>query len=208
MKKISTTAIAALMTAALGLSAIAPAIAQDAPPAPDAQADQTRPEQGQKGDRNFRPGQQGPRHGGGSDLLNFERGAEGVEIALVRLGHRLDLTDAQKSLLETLKADAIAAADALKTTAEGLRPAPAAEGEAPVTVTLAERLENRIALDTARLDALKSVQPALTTFFDSLTDEQKADLNPVRGERPGQPSGARDGSGQFGHRPGTPPANR
>ncbi len=205
MKTISTTAIAALMTAALGLSAIAPAMAQDAPGAP---TDQAVAEQGQKADRGFRPGAEGPRNGGGGDLLNFERGAEAVEVALVRLGHRLDLTDAQKALLETLKTDALAAAENLKTATDGLRPAPAAEGETRATATLADRLENRITRDTARLEALKSVQPALTAFFDSLTDEQKADLMPQRGERSGQAHfGARDGGpGQHGQRPGAPAA--
>lgn len=198
MKTISTKAITALMTAALGLSAIAPAIAQDAPVA--------QAEQDQKGDRGFRPDNSGPRDRRGGEWLNFERGAEAVEIALVRLSHRLDLTDAQKNLLETLKSDALAAADSLKTAAQTLRPAPGAGGEAPATVTLADRLETRIALDTARLDALKSVQPSLVAFFDSLTDEQKTALMPQRGERPGQQhSGGRDGGfGQHGPRPGAP----
>lgn len=200
MKTISTKAILALMTATLGLSAVAPVLAQQgAPSAPSAQAEQV-----QQGDKGFRPGHNGPRRGGGSDLLNFERGAEAVEIALVRLGHRLDLTDAQKTLLETLKADALTAANTLKAAAETVRPTPTAEGEATAT-TLADRLETRIAIDTARLDALKSVQPALTAFFDSLTDEQKAELVPERGEhRSGpRPDGQRsDGQRPDGQRPG------
>lgn len=200
MKTISTTAIAALMTAALGFSAIAPAMAQDAPGTPP---DRAFAEQGRKADRGFGPGAHGPRHGMGGDLLNFERGAEGIEIALVRLSHRLDLTDAQKTLLETLKADALAAAETLKTATEGLRPIPAAEGETPAVVTLADRLENRITRDTARLEALKAVQPALTAFFDSLTDEQMADLMPQRGDRSGHPHFGNRETGP-GQRPGGP----
>jgi hypothetical protein len=200
MKTISTAAIAALMTAALGFSAIAPAMAQDAPP------EQATAEQGRKMERGFGPAAHGPRHGMGGDLLNFERGAEGIEVALVRLSHRLDLTEAQKDLLETLKTDALAAAETLKAATEGLRPAPAAEGEAPAAISLADRLENRITRDTARLDALKSVQPALTAFFDSLTDEQKADLMPQRGERAGhaQPGAREAGPGPRHGGPAAP----
>jgi hypothetical protein len=201
MKTISTKAILALMTATLGLSAVAPVLAQQgAPTAPLAQT-----EQAQQVGKGFRPGYNGPGRSGGNDLLNFERGAEAVEIALVRLGHRLDLTDAQKTLFETLKADALTAANTLKAAAETVRQTSAAEGETPSTTTLADRLETRIALDTARLDALKSVQPSLTAFFDSLTDEQKAELVPERGEHRNGPriNGQRsDGQRPDGQRPG------
>lgn len=204
MKTISSKAIVALMAATLGLSAIAPVVAQETAPAPAAQG-----EPAPKTNPGFRPGQHGPRHGGGGDFLNFDRGAEALEVALVRLSHRLDLTDAQKTLLETLKTDALAAAETLEATADTLRPEPAVEGQPPVELSFADRLETRIALDTARLDALKSVQPALTAFFDSLTDEQKADLTPERGERPGfgpgQHGGSRPDAGRP-HGPGQPGA--
>ncbi len=200
MKTISTKAILALMTATLGLSAVAPVLAQQsAPSAPSAQAEQV-----QQGDKGFRPGHNGPRRSGGNDLLNFERGAEAVEIALVRLSHRLDLTDAQKALFETLKADALTAANTLKAAAETVRPTPAAEGETTAATTLADRLETRIAIDAARLDALKSVQPSLTAFFDSLTDEQKAELVPERGEHRNGPRS--EGQRPDGQRPGGPGA--
>ena len=192
MKPVSSKAIAALLTATLGLSAIAPAMAQQAPTAPTAQPDQA----------GFRPGQHGPRHAGGNDLLNFDRGAEAVEVALVRLGHRLDLTEAQRALLDTLKTDALAAAETLEAAASALRPA--AEGETPASPSLSERLETRIALDTARLDALKSVQPALTAFFDSLTEEQKAGLMPQREEGHARFQGRDGGHGSGKQRPAGP----
>ncbi len=213
MKTISSTAIAALMTATLGLSAVAPAMAQSAAAAPTAEASQSQTTAPHAGDRAFRPGQNDPRHNGNADLLNFERGGEAIEVALVRLAHRLDLTDAQKSLLETLKADALAAADSLKTTTDTLRPAAPTESETTTAPNLADRLETRIAIDTARLDALKSVQPALTAFFDSLTDEQKADLMPQRGPNGDQaPHAGKQGNGpdrrddqrSNGQRPGGP----
>ncbi len=213
MKTISSTAIAALMTAAIGLSAVAPVMAQSASPAPAAEASQTQITAQHTGDLAFRPGHNGPHHNGNADLLNFERGGEAIEVALVRLGHRLDLTDAQKALLETLKTDALAAADSLKATTDTLRPAAPTEGETPTAPNLADRLETRIAMDTARLEALKSVQPALTAFFDSLTDEQKADLMPQRGPdgdraphagKQGNGPERRDDQRSHGQHPGDP----
>jgi len=191
MKKLSSTAIAALLTATLGLSAAAPALAQDTPGAPDVQAQQNQP-----GERGFR----GPQRGGNAgDILGFERGAEAVEIALVRLTHQLELTEAQKPLLETLKSDALAAAETFRSQTEGLRPTPPAAGETAQRPDAARLLENRIAIEKAHLAALESVQPAFAAFFDSLTDAQKAELAPARGERSDGPQrqhfGQRGGNG-------------
>ena len=175
MKTITTTAIAALMTATIGLSAIAPATAQDAAPA---QA------QTQDGPRLHlrHHNQGGPHHmvrmGGG--LLSFARGAEAVEVALVRLSHRIELTAEQQPLFDTLKADALAAAETFEAATDGLRLAPSAERP-----EFSEMLENRIALETAHLAALEAIQPAATAFFDSLTEKQQAQLTPQRPERDG-----------------------
>lgn len=185
MKTLPKTAIVALMTTAIGFSAVAPTFAQDAAPA--AQADRRD---------NFRHHDQRPQRPGpmgGSDILGFERGAEAVEIAFVRLSHAIELTDEQQALFDTFRTEALAAAEDFATTAEGLRPAAPAEGETPVRPNIAERLENRIALDTARLDALKSVQPAAVAFFDSLTEEQLAELTPHRPGRDGMPGFGKGG---------------
>lgn len=178
MKTISTKIILAMMTATIGLTAIAPAMAQ--PTAPSAQAQSA--ETAQPGPKTFRPGHDGPRRGGSMGfLLNFERGAEAIDIAAVRLTHRLDLTDEQKTLLDTLKTDALAANKTLAAATERLRPTPPTKGEAPAAPDFAQALTNRIAFDTARLEALKAIEPAATAFFDSLTDDQKAELMPKRG---------------------------
>jgi hypothetical protein len=206
MKTISTTAILALMTASIGLGAVAPALAQDAAPAaPAAQAQPAKPLP--DAERGFRNGP-GMRHGDGmGGLLNIERGAEAIEIALVRLSYAIDLTDEQTTLLDTLRTDALAAASAFETATEDLRPTPPAEGETAQAPDITERFDNRIAMQSAQLAALEAVQPAFTAFFDSLTDEQKAELMPERGERhssmgkhhggfgPGEggPMGPRDG---------------
>lgn len=191
MKTFTKTAIVALMTATIGLSALAPAFAQDA-----------APQQSQA--QHFRhdgPGQMGGQRGGG-DFLNFARGAEAIEVALVRLSHRIDMTSEQQALFDTLKSTALSAAADFAAATEGLRPqrGPAvatqpAEGETATATApdMSERLENRIAIETAHLAALEAVQPAAAAFFDSLTDEQKALLVPERHERDGMPGMGKGG---------------
>ena len=209
MKTISTTAIVALMTTAIGLGAIAPSTAQEttAPATTQAQA----ADSASGAERGFRNGP-GMRHGGGMGLFNIERGAEAIEIAIVRLSHAIEMTDEQTVLLEALETDALAAAAAFEAATNGLRPTPPAEGESAERPDISERFDNRIALESARLDALEAVQPAFTAFFDSLTDEQKADLVPERGDRQnhmgkqGDRGGHRDGH-HGGQRP-MGPGNR
>jgi hypothetical protein len=197
MKTITTTAIVALMTATIGLSAIAPTFAQDAAPT-QVQAENgpgfhlRRDNQG--------PGPMGGKRGG--DFLNFAHGGEAIEIALVRLSHRIELTAEQQALFDTFKTTALSAAADFETATEGLRPQggsavpqPPAEGETAVATApdMSERLENRIAIETAHLAALEAVQPAAAAFFDSLTDEQKAQLTPERPEHGGMPGFGKGG---------------
>lgn len=201
MKSISSKAIVAVMTAALGLGAIAPAMAQPAPPAPDTAVAQ--PDSGPAGPGG-RPDGRGPGHRGGpgaGGFLDFTGGSEAIEIALVRLSHRIDLTDAQTGLLDTLKTSALSAADDFETATADLRPTPPVEGETPVMKTVPERLADRIAVEKAQLAALEAVQPSVVAFFDSLTDEQKAELMPQPGEH--GPGGMRGhGDEHKGPRPG------
>lgn len=210
MKTIASTAIVALMTAAIGLTAIAPTYAQDAAPMPGHERSEGKGGPGFEGKGgpgfDLRFNRQMPRQGG-FDLFSFERGAEAVEIALVRLSYAIDLTDAQQALFDTLKTDALAAADTFSTAVEGLRPAaPTETAAAPAVPDLAERFENRIAVETAHLEALKAVQPALTAFLDSLTDEQKAELMPQRPGRDGGPGEmGKGGMRHPGMHPGTMP---
>ena len=200
MKTITTTAIVALMTATLGLSAIAPSYAQDAAAPAQAQTQQ-QPGPG----FGFRHDTNGPRQfGRGGDLLGFDRGTEAVEIALVRLSHAIELTAEQQALFDTLKTDALAAAETFSTAVEGLRPTALAEGQTAEVPDFSERLENRIAIETARLAALEAVQPSLTAFFDSLTDEQKAELTPQRPDRGFMPGFM--GKGGLRHHEGGPSA--
>ena len=202
MKTITTSAIVALMTATIGLSAIAPAFAQNATPA------QTQAQNGPG--MQFRQGNQG--HGqmggprGGGDFLNFARGAEAVEIAMVRLSHRIELTAEQQPLFDALKATALSAAADFAAATEGLRPTPPVAGETTTATApdMTERLENRIAIETAHLAALEAVQPAAAAFFDSLTDEQKAQLTPQRPDRDGMPGFGKGGMRHQGMQQGGP----
>ncbi|ODT50462.1 Spy/CpxP family protein refolding chaperone [Devosia sp. 63-57] len=215
MKTLYTSAIVALMTTTLGLSAVAPAMAQTAIPTENSQA--AKPAEA-NGFRPGKPGNDGPRHGGGmGELLGFERGAEAIEIALVRLSHRLELTTEQQTLLATLKTDALSAAETFATTTEGLRPTPPTEGETVTPPTFGQRLDNQIALEKARLAALEAVRPSAKAFFDSLSEEQVAQLAPPQGKfggpgngghhRPG-PHGApgMNGMGEMGGDDVAPPA--
>lgn len=194
MTSTSIKTLMAVVATAIGLSAVAPAMAQPAPQAPDAAVSQ---DDAGPGNQAFRP-QGGPRqHGGGAaGFLDFSRGGEGIEIALVRLSYRLDLTTEQQALLDTLKTSALAAADDFATATEGLRPTPAAEGEKPAMPDMAQGLETRIAVEKAHVAALEAVQPSVAAFFDSLTDEQKAELMPARGEH--GPRGQQGGQGPRG----------
>lgn len=185
MKTITTTAIVALMTASVVLTAVAPTYAQSSV-APTTQAD------AKPGQPSMYRGNHGGRSGGG-DILNFARGAEGVEIAFVRLSHAIEMTADQQKLFDTFKTDAMAAATSFATAVEALRPAAPAAGETPALPDMSARLKDSIALQSARLAALEAVQPSATAFFDSLTDAQKTQLMPQRSDRVGD----RDGRGDF-----------
>ena len=195
MKTISTTAIVAVMTAAIGLSAVAPAMAQQAGPLHQ----QTHlQQQGDGPGRHLnvqRPGNDGPGRGGMlGGLLDFGRDGENIEVALVRLSHRIELTDAQKTLLETFKTAALAAQADFATAVDAVRPAAPAAGTTAERPDMVARLDQRITMEKAHVDALTAVQPSFEAFFTSLTDEQKTQLMPQREQHMGW-------QGQQGKRP-------
>lgn len=222
MKTISTTAIVAVMTAALGLSAVAPAMAQQAAPLHQ----QNHMQKGDGPGRHFndqRPGQDGPRNDGPGrggmlgGLLDFGGDGENIEVALVRLSHRIELTDAQKTLLETFKTAALAAQADFAKAVDAVRPAAPAAGATAERPDVVARLGQRITLEKAHVEALTAVQPSFEAFFTSLTDEQKTQLMPQREHHMGWQG--QIGKGPMGHHgqrpmagqpqqldgPGTPP---
>jgi len=201
MKTISTTAIVALMTVSVGIAAAAPAMAQEAHPRFQQHMQHQGPGPNQQGQR---PGNDGPGRGGMlGGLFDFGRDSEKLEIALVRLSHRIELTDQQKTLLESFKTAAIAAQADFSDVVDATRPvAPAAGTTQAERPDIVARLDQRIALEKAHVDALTAVQPSFEAFFTSLTDEQKAELMPQRNQREGW-QGRRDHGpmGQHGERP-------
>jgi hypothetical protein len=168
--KTSVTALAALLVATIGSTAIVPiASAQE-----DTKVtiEQTH----------LRPGGMMMQMRGPAaflDLVCAPDGAETLEIALVRLDHRLDLTDAQRPLFDKLKASALTAQTSFADKCAAAMPAK----DAKTAPDLVDRLKARIAIDTARIEALNTVLPDFEAFFDSLTDAQKANLLPDRQDR-------------------------
>jgi hypothetical protein len=190
MKYITSSAAIVALTAALGVVSIAPSFAQSAPTA-----------QGQfrHGDRH----QQFSRSGGAllGNLLDFRRGAEGIEVALVRLSHRITLSAEQQPLFDSFKTAAIAAATEFATARAELRP----DATTTTAPSLSERLDNQIALQQAQLKTLETLQPSAKAFFDSLTPEQLTQLRPDRADHADRNDrGDRDGRRGFGDhgRPG------
>jgi len=218
MKYSTKTALAALLAASLGAVALAPALADDATtttpaattgtitPAAPATGEQPLARANDMGG----PGmmQRGLRGGFGQredlranllDLACGDRGAEALAIGFVHIEYAVKPTAEQAPLLDALKSTALADqktfADACKTATSD------AKGDAGKP-NLLDRLQTRLAIDTAKVTALNDVLPKFKAFYDSLTDDQKAKLEPQRpmGERMG--FNGRPGPQNWQHRMG------
>jgi hypothetical protein len=160
------------------------------------------------------PGPWGAWHGphpmpgrqGGSWLMRLacsDRGGEALEIAFVRLKYDLKLTPTQQPLFETLRSAALANQKSFADTCK----AATDDGVPPAKRTLVDRLQTELALDSAKVTALGDVVPKLKAFYDSLTEEQKAQLQQMRPHRAHfGPWGGWDHQQRPGwHRPGMMP---
>lgn len=199
----------AIVVAAISITAFAPAAyaagpgrgGQDGPRGEMQAHRQGGPMGGQMMDHQMRGGR------GGGQFLAIGCGpnaAERIETSLVSLGYRVDATAEQKTLLDALKTAALAAQAELATTCDAVMPAPAAaDATTPAeTPDMLERLQARLKIDEARVAAMSDVLPQFEAFFNSLTDEQKAAL---------QPAGPQDGRGpgrDGDHRQGRPGMHR
>jgi hypothetical protein len=192
MKLLTASALAALLVGSIGLADLVPANAAPAtsdtttaaPAAPGPMGQRMRP-----GNQRFGPrmGMGMMRHhtgpmGGladpGTALLAMgcgDRGAEALEIALVRLQYGVKPTTDQQPLFDALKTAALASQKTLSDACTAARPADAA---AAAKTTLPDRLQARLAVSTARVAALNEVLPKFKAFYDSLTDQQKQKLEP------------------------------
>ena len=142
------------------------------------------------------PGMRGGIAQGG--LVHFmctDNGAPRVEIALNNMSDRLTLDDNQTALFDSFQTAALTAQTAFADACT----APAAT--AGTSFDPVELLEMRVTNQTANIAAIEAVLPSLEAFYNSLTDEQKADLLPQRGTMrvgQGQFTRGQGPSGQFG----------
>jgi hypothetical protein len=179
-------AAVALATTLLGLAL--PAIAQDSAPA--------APRWQQSGPRHFAPDRGMPNRFGPGRLLMLacsDKGPEALELALVRMSYRLELTTDQQKLFDAFRSKALTTETSFADACKANRPA-TADNARP---DLLARMKAGLAIDQARLTALSDVLPDFETFFNSLSDEQKANVLPGRGMGMG--------TGRWHRQGGTPP---
>lgn len=192
MTSFTKTALAALMTGVLGLSALpTAAMAQDRGNGPQGQQQGRYFQFHQQGGGDMRfhlqMPEMGKMRGGGMQkggllsLVCSENGAERLEIAFVRLSHRLELTAEQQPLFDDLKATALTAQTGFADKCATIRPASDdAQTTRPDMVTA---LKTRLDVDTARLEAMKAVLPKLEALYAALTDAQKTAIQPRQHNR-------------------------
>ena len=177
-------ALAALVVTSFGLTAL-PTVAQEAG-TPVAQ-----PVSREVHRTIIRDGD-GPGHGAGIlGLVCSDRGAEALEIAFVRWSHRLELTAEQQTLFDTFKTNALTTQTSFADECQAAMP----DRTADTKPDLLEGLKARLAVEEAKLTAMNAILPDFEAFYSSLTDEQKASLQP--GDRDGRGFGDRMGRG-FG----------
>jgi hypothetical protein len=138
-------------------------------------------------------------------LVCSPNGSERLEIGFVRLSHRINPTAEQAPLFDALKTSALGAqAKFAETCKSAVTP-----GQAGTPPTIVDALKTRLAIETARVAALNDVLPKLDTLYSSLTDAQKAAIQP---HRPGwqRPQGDHQPGQRNGHpgmRPHNPPVD-
>lgn len=193
-KLLTAAAMAALLAGSLGLAGLVPAEAQDATAAPQAApAPAAPPDQpATPGAGNHwagKPGVPGGPWGRPGGMQRFggmrgnlfaiacgDRGAEALEIALVRAKYALQLTATQQPLFAALQTTAL---NDQKNFADTCKAAigDAGAGSAGQPDMLG-RLQTRLALETARVAALNDVLPKFKALYDTLSDQQKQALQP------------------------------
>ena len=212
MKTLTSTAIVAIVAGTIGFTGLIPvAFAQEGPNPGGQQPGQ------QLGHHMQMPGQFGNqriermRNARGPEgrgtllaLVCSDDAAERTEIGFVRLGHRLELTPEQQTLFDDLKTATLTAqtqfADQCAKPAE-----PTSADAQPTVPNPVEHLTAQIGNDTLRLELTQGLLPKLEAFYNSLTDEQKASLQPQRDGRDGRGFRNRR-SGELPVQPGQPDA--
>lgn len=168
-------AIAALLAASVGVTAMTPAAFAQGNSAQKAPGFEQGTGQFRAHDRH--EGMRNGFDGGLVDLVCSDQGAERLEIAFVRLSHRVALTAEQTPLFEALKTAALTAQTSFSDTCKSALPAAGANAAKP---DLVERLKTSLKLDEARIAALAKLLPPFEAFYGSLTADQKAKLDMPR----------------------------
>jgi LTXXQ motif family protein len=172
---------AAVAALAVGLLIVAePGLAQQPGPnaGPPGAPDGAAPLRGPRGGGD-RPWMRGPRGGGEVGMMRGpggrmcdERLSRFAQMRLERIERVVKPTDAQKQAFADFKTASTKAADLVRA---------ACPTEAALTPT--GRLETAEKLTDARLQAIRTVRPALDNFYKALTDEQKARFNALSSHR-------------------------
>jgi len=171
-------AIAALVAATITVSAV-PSFAQDAganPPAATATHDQGP-------GKAMAPMGRGMRNGPFPmmALACSDKGPAALDKMFDRTDKRLELSADQQKLFDAFKAKALTAETDFADACQAARPDRSAEKRPD----LLERMKSGLAVEQARLTAMNSALPEFEAFYNSLTDQQKANLLPRHGMAPG-----------------------
>lgn len=193
MKRTTSMTIAAIVVATIATSAAMPAFAQDAgrdPNGPGRDMQMRGP--GQDGfwkhDRRGSPDgmrmalREGPGNGGRGGILDLvcaPQGADRLEHMLLSIAQRVDPTAEQQPLYDTFKAAALTAQTDFADACTAARPDQTADATA-AKPDLADRLKVRLDIEKAHVEAMTAVIPTFEAFYDSLSDEQKQNLEPRR----------------------------
>lgn len=177
MKKVTTLLISTAIIGSLGIASFAPA----------AYADNKGPGNGRS-----EHAEQGERHGRGGPggfirLMCSQDGAARLEAAMDRIDDRITLTDEQQALYNDFKSNALAAQTQYADSCE--QPMRGADTD------IVDRLQTRQNNMKALVSAMDAVIPSFEAYFDSLSEEQKAEMKPKRGKRGGGGKGKRGGGG-------------
>ena len=123
-----------------------------------------------------------------------DKAAERLEIALVKLSHRLQLTAEQKPLFDAFKTAALDAQTKLEDTCKADAPQAPSDKQRDILAML----KSGLTVEQARVDAAKAILPAFEALYNSLTAAQQAELMPHRGDGDRDDHGPGKGFGKPG----------
>lgn len=187
-KKITTFLLSSAIIGAVSFSALAPVAATAQETKTTVKTEKNKKHHNRRGGR----------QGGFVQLVCSEDGAERLETMLSKVSGKITLTAEQEALYDTFKSSALAAqtdyADNCTAPVRGKKSADNADSDA-TKLSPVDRIKTRQANMTALVAAMDDVIPSMESFFDSLTDEQKAELRPTRdGKRDHNKKGKRSNS--------------